>query len=84
MTNRKFVSSTNHFVVVSLLRFLFSCVSSENARRTNHAVVRNVMVEIQCKPGTAEAWREAFVKEILPSIREAIRKGDAFTNFTLL
>jgi hypothetical protein len=41
-----------------------------------------VMVEIQCKPGTAEAWREAFVKEILPSIREAIRKGEAFTNFT--
>ena len=41
-----------------------------------------VMVEIQCKPGTADQWREAFEKEIVPSIREAIQKGDAFTGFT--
>jgi hypothetical protein len=43
-----------------------------------------VMVEIQCKPGTADQWRDSFTKEILPSIQEAIRKGDGFTNFSLL
>jgi len=41
-----------------------------------------MMVEIQCKPGTADQWREAFEKEIVPSIREAIQKGDTFTGFT--
>ncbi len=43
-----------------------------------------IMVEIQCKPGTADLWRESFEKETLPAIREAIQKGDAFTNFTYL
>jgi len=43
-----------------------------------------IMVEIQCKPGTADRWRESFEKEILPAIREAIQKGDVFTNFTYL
>jgi len=43
-----------------------------------------VIVEIQCKAGTAEQWREAFEKEVVPAIREAIQKGDAFTNFSFL
>jgi hypothetical protein len=43
-----------------------------------------IMVEIQCKPGTADQWREAFEKDIVPAIREAIQKGDAFSNFSYL
>jgi len=43
-----------------------------------------VMVEIHCKRGTADQWREAFTKEVLPAIREAIQKGDVYTNFTFL
>jgi hypothetical protein len=43
-----------------------------------------IMVEIQCKPGTADLWRQSFEKETLPAIREAIQNGDAFTNFTFL
>src|SRR5260370_22354303 len=81
MTNRKFVSSPNHFafslLVFCSLVFLPKTLAAQTT--TSSAMV---MVEIQCKPGTAEAWREAFVKEILPSIRESIRKGEAFTNFT--
>jgi len=82
MTNRKFVSSTNHFVVVSLLVSCSLVFLPKTLAAQTTPSSATVMVEIQCKPGTAEAWREAFVKEILPSIREAIRKGDAFTNFT--
>jgi hypothetical protein len=41
-----------------------------------------VMVQIQCNPGTADQWREAFEKQEVPVIREVVRKGDVFTNFT--
>ena len=82
MTNRKFVSSTNHFAVLSVLVFCSLVFLPKTLAAQTTPSSATVMVEIQCKPGTAEAWREAFVKEILPSIREAIRKGDAFTNFT--
>ena len=82
MTNRKFVSSPNHFAVLSLLVFCSLVFLPKTLAAQTTPSSATVMVEIQCKPGTAEAWREAFVKEILPSIREAIRKGDAFTNFT--
>jgi len=42
------------------------------------------MVEIHCKRGTADQWREEFTKEVLPAIREAVQKGDVYTNFTFL
>ncbi len=64
------------FIVCSLV-FVPKRLAAQDASSS-----ATIMVEIQCKPGTADAWREAFVKEIVPSIREAIRKGDAFTNFT--
>lgn len=41
-----------------------------------------IMVQIQCNPGTAEKWREAFEKEEVPVIREILQKGETFTNFT--
>src|SRR5260370_24594735 len=81
MINRKFVSSPNPFAfslfVFCSLVFLPKTLAAQTTTSSEM-----VMVEMQCKPGTAEAWREVFVKEILPSIREAIRKGEAFTNFT--
>jgi hypothetical protein len=40
------------------------------------------MVQIKCKPGTADLWQAEFEKEIVPSIQEAIAKGDGFTKFT--
>jgi hypothetical protein len=82
MTHRKFVSSPNYFAVLSVLVFCSLVLLPKTLAAQTTPSSATVMVEIQCKPGTAEAWREAFVKEILPSIREAIRKGDAFTNFT--
>jgi hypothetical protein len=41
-----------------------------------------VMVQIQCNPGTADAFLENFEKEEVPILREAVRKGDVFTGFT--
>lgn len=82
MTNHKFISAPNHFAVLNLLLFCSLVFLPKTLAAQNTPSSATVMVEIQCKQGTAEAWREAFVKEILPSIREAIRKGDAFTNFT--
>jgi hypothetical protein len=41
-----------------------------------------VMVQIQCQPGTADLWREAFEKEEVPVIRELVQKGDLYTGFT--
>lgn len=40
-----------------------------------------LIVEVKCKPGTAELWLNDFEKEIVPSIKEAIAKGDGFTGF---
>jgi len=80
--SRKFASSPNHFAVISLLLVCSLVFVPKRLAAQDASSSATIMVEIQCKPGTADAWREAFVKEIVPSIREAIRKGDAFTNFT--
>ena len=40
------------------------------------------MVQIRCKPGTAELWLAEFEKEILPSIQEVISKNDGITRFS--
>ncbi len=80
--SRKFASSPNHFGVISLLLVCSLVFVPKGLAAQDASSSATIMVEIQCKPGTADAWREAFVKEIVPSIREAIRKGDAFTNFT--
>ena len=40
-----------------------------------------LIVEIKCKPGTADLWQAEFDKEILPAINESIAKGDGFTRF---
>jgi hypothetical protein len=40
------------------------------------------MVQIKCKPGSAEQWQAEFEKELLPSIQEAITKGDGIAKFS--
>jgi hypothetical protein len=39
------------------------------------------MVQVRCKGGTAELWLAEFEKEILPSIQEAISKGEGISKF---
>jgi hypothetical protein len=43
-----------------------------------------MLVQIKCKPGTAELWLAEFKKEILPSVQEAIAKGDGITSFSYM
>ncbi len=82
MIDDKFDSARRR--IIALCVFLLCCVLilPRTLAAQTPASTAVIMVEIQCKPGTADLWREAFTKEIVPSIREAIQKGDAFTNFT--
>jgi hypothetical protein len=41
-----------------------------------------IIVQVRCKGGTAERWLAEFENEILPSIQEAISKGDGITKFS--
>jgi hypothetical protein len=84
MIDKKSASRSNPFTVPCLL-FLCSILILPGTLATQAAPsTAVVMVEIQCKPGMAEQYREALEKDIFPAIREAIQKGDVFTNFTYL
>ena len=72
---------TRHGRAVLLLLCSFSLLTpalSGQAPASSPAI----MVQVRCKGGTAELWLEAFEKEILPSIQEAISKGDGITRFS--
>lgn len=43
-----------------------------------------IMVQVKCKPGTADLWLAALEKDIVPAVKDAIAKGDGFTRFTYL
>jgi len=73
---------TKRFMVLSLLFLCSVLILPGTLTAQTPPSTAIIMVEIQCKPGMADQYREAFNKEILPAIREAIQKGDAFTNFT--
>jgi hypothetical protein len=40
-----------------------------------------LIVQIKCKPGTAELWAADFEKEMVPAIKDAIAKGDSYSRF---
>jgi hypothetical protein len=40
-----------------------------------------LVVQIKFRPGAAEHWKKAFQENIVPSIQEAIEKGDEITRF---
>lgn len=74
--------TNNRFMVLFLLCFILILSGILAAQTPPSTAV--IMVEIQCQPGTADQWREAFEKDIVPAIREAIQKGDAFASFSYL
>lgn len=87
MIDDKFGLNSNRIIALCLLflcavLILSHTLTAQTSQAPEASAV--IMVEIQCKPGTADLWRESFEKETLPAIREAIQKGDAFTNFTYL
>ncbi len=87
MIDDKFGINRNRIIALCLLflcavLILSHTLTAQTSQAPEASAV--IMVEIQCKPGTADLWRESFEKETLPAIREAIQKGDAFINFTYL
>jgi len=84
MINNKTDSRRIRFIVPCLLFLSFVLILPGTLVAQAPPSTAVVMVEIQCKPGMAEQYREALEKDIFPAIREAIQKGDVFTNFTYL
>jgi hypothetical protein len=82
MINNKSHNQRSRLIVVCVLFLGAALILSFplNAQTPPSSPV--VMVQIQCPPGTADQWREAFEKEEVPLLREAVRKGDVFTGFT--
>jgi hypothetical protein len=84
MNDNKSASRSSRSVGLCLLFLSLVLILPGALAAQTPASTAAIMVEIQCKPGTADQWREAFEKDVVPAIREAIQKGDAFTNFTYL
>lgn len=51
---------------------------------TPHLTEPAILVQIRCKPGTADLWREDFEQHIRPAIEELISRGDGYTSFEFL
>jgi len=49
-----------------------------------HVTEPAILVEIRCKPGTADLWRADFNEHVRPAIEEVVARGDTFTSFQLL
>ena len=43
-----------------------------------------ILVQIRCKPGTADLWRSDFEQHVRPAIEEVVARGDDFTGFQFL
>lgn len=74
----------NRFIVPYLLFLCLALILPGPLAAQSPPSTAVIMVEIHCKPGTADDWREAFERDVVPAIREAIEKGDAFTKFSYL
>jgi hypothetical protein len=49
-----------------------------------HITEPAILVQIRCKPGTADLWRADFEQHVRPAIDEVLARGDTFTRFQLL
>jgi hypothetical protein len=67
----------------SLPRWLVVCVVALGAAevQAQSLPAPTLVVQIKFKPGAAGQWMKAFQESIVPSIQEAIEKGDEITRF---
>ena len=49
-----------------------------------HVTEPAILVQIRCKPGTGELWREDFERYLRPAIEEAVGRKDSYTSFQFL
>ena len=85
---RNYKNSVTRWVwICSLLFVLFLPLSSvaqsgkENTRGSQAGPVPTVIVQIKLKPVVGNQWVEAFEKEIVPAIQEAIDNRDEITGY---
>jgi hypothetical protein len=43
-----------------------------------------ILVQIRCKPGTADLWLADFDEHVRPAIEEVVARGDTYTSFQFL
>jgi hypothetical protein len=77
-----FPFSVRHLAGLIIGALLWTGAAAQSAPPAGTAATPALMVQIKCKPGTADLWQAEFEKEIVPAIQEAIAKGDGFTKFT--
>ena len=70
------------YIELASLFILVALLFAEALPAQSPASSPAIMVQIRCKPGTAELWLAEFEKEILPSIQEVISKKDGITRFS--
>ena len=49
-----------------------------------HQTQPAILVQIRCKPGAAERWKELFDQQIRPAIEEVVARGDTLSGFQFL
>lgn len=88
MINRRSNVSCTRYIRLALSLFCFvyplPVILSAQAAAASPAPAPTLMVQIRCKPGTADQWQADFEKEILPSIREVIKNDGGITRFSYL
>jgi hypothetical protein len=67
---------------VPLLICLVSPVFAQSV--ANATPAPTILVEIRCKPGTADRWQAEFEKEMLPAIQDVIKNGGGISRFTYM
>jgi protein-S-isoprenylcysteine O-methyltransferase Ste14 len=71
-------------LTVILAGTLAAVPSVTHATPPAHETLPAIVVQIRCKPGTAEEWREVFEQHVRPAIEEVVARGDTFTSFQFL
>lgn len=88
MINRRSNVSCNRYIRLVVLLFCFvyllPVTLSAQSAVPSPAPAPTIMVQIRCKPGTADRWQTEFEKEILPSIQEVIKNDGGITRFSYL
>ena len=88
MVHRRSNVSYSRYIRPMLWFFCFLCllpaILSAQSAAPSPAPAPTLVVQIRCKPGTADHWQADFEKEILPSIQEVIKSDGGITKFIYL
>jgi hypothetical protein len=50
----------------------------------DRVTVPGILIQIKCKPGTADLWRADFDQHLRPAIEEAVGRKDSYTSFEFM